>query len=599
MKQKYINYRLLTILSAIVLLLSACNDNKENTEYVKNSDTINFESIAVTNVTEARRIADQTIRKAESTENDSLFLKGYYYRTLLDINTGLTDRVIKDSEQALEYSEKLHEEYYKHKLFTMLGKYYVLQNEYTVALNYYLKARDYFDKNSDSANLSVTYNGLGILYFEMGDFDNCIINFNKAFDIYNKTGDKRGVGIFYGNMGNVYMIKEDFLKAKDYQEKSLATFTTLKDTVNIVSIMINISNIESNLKNYDSSFKILDEALILSETIKNQRLKERILHNYGLVYSETNKLSKAKVYLKEQIELTKKINFPRGELDGLLRLADIAKIENKYKEYADYTSDYYKLKDSVYGSEVKQKIEELKWANEFEKSELEKNLLKSKYDIEKERSNYLTFSIILTVFLSLLIIGFVWLFYRNNKKNLRISEFENEKLQESILREQISHEKEKAENELLKLKSDQQELALDTKNREITSISLQLIAKNKLMSEISDILESSKKSKSNIEADLKSILFQNQNQEKDWEQFREVFEKIHPGFFEKIKSLFPQLSTTDIRICAYVKIRMSLNEVASLLNISLQSLHTSRYRIRKKLNLTSEQNLDDFIFQIQ
>ena len=248
---------------------------------------------------------------------------------------------------------------------------------------------------------------------------------------------------------------------------------------------------------------------------------------------------------------------------------------------------------------MKQKIEELKWANEFEKSELEKSLLKSKYDVEKERSNYLIFSVILTVFVSMLIIGIVWLFYRNNKKGLQISKFENEMLQEKIEREHINFEKEKAENELLKLKSSQQELELDSKNREVTSISLQLIAKNKLMSEISGVLESSKKSKSNIEADLKSILFQNQNQEKDWEQFRDVFEKIHPGFFEKIKSEYPQLSTTDIRICAYVKIRMSLNEVSSLLNISLQSLHTSRYRIRKKLNLSPEQNLDDFIFKIQ
>lgn len=594
MKQKH-NYHFLTVLFIIGLLLNACSDNSTKDKYVGNNDTVNFESISSTNVVEARRITDETLRKAESTENDSLFLRGYYYRTLLDVNTGQTDRVIKDSERALEYSEKLNDEYFKHKIFTMLGKYYVQQNEYTIALDYYLKARDYFDKNHDAANLSVAYNGLGILYFEMGDFDNCIINLNKAFEIYNKKGDKRGMGIFYANMGNVYMIKEDFVRAKEYQEKSLLTFKSLKDTVSIVSCMINISNIETNLRNYDSSLKILDEAMALSETIKNKRLKERILLNYAFTYSETNELAKAKTYLNEQIELTKNISFPRGELDALSKLAEIAKAENKYKEYADYTGQYYKLKDSVYGYEVKQKIEELKWANEFEKSELEKNLLKSKYDIEKERSNYLTFSIILTAFISLLIIGFVWLFYRNNKKSLQISEFENEKLHEGILREQINTEKEKAENELLKLKSGQQELELDLKNREITSISLQLIAKNKLMSEISQILENSKKSKTNIEADLKSILFQNQNQEKDWEQFREVFEKIHPGFFEKIKLEFPQLSTTDMRICAYIKIRMSLNEVASLLNISLQSLHTSRYRIRKKLNLASDQNLDDFI----
>ena len=187
------------------------------------------------------------------------------------------------------------------------------------------------------------------------------------------------------------------------------------------------------------------------------------------------------------------------------------------------------------------------------------------------------------------------MFYNGNKKTLKISKFENEKLQEGIMREQINNEKEKAENELLKLKSQQQELELDLKNREITSISVQLIAKNKLMIEIADLLERSKKSKADIESDLKSILYQNQNQEKDWEQFREVFERVHPDFFEKIKTAYPQLSNTDIRICAYIKIGMSLHEVSNLLKITMQRLHTSRYRIRKKLNLDSEQNLDDFV----
>ena len=576
-------------------LITACSEKKNEIDYNSNKDDINFESIATTNVTEAKKIVNQVITKAKTTQNDTLFLKGYYYRTLLDVNTGAKEKVLKDSEFALSYSDKLADEHYRHKLFIILGKYYVLQNEYTEAINYYLKARDYFEEKNDPVNLPVTYNGLGILYFEMGDFENSISNFNKSFDIYKISGDNRGMAVFYGNMGNVYMIKEDFVKAKKYQEQCLESFTNLKDTVNVVSTMINLSNIESSLKNFDSSLTMLNEALVLSEKINNIRLKERIFLNYGIVYSETNELTKAKNYLEDQIQLTKSLNFPRGKLDALQQLAAIAKAENKYKEYADYTSSYYKLKDSVYGSEIKQKIEELKWTNEFEKSELEKNLLRSKYDIEKERGNYLTFSIVFTVLISLLIIGIVWLFYNGNKKTLKISKFENEKLQEGIMREQINNEKEKAENELLKLKSQQQELELDLKNREITSISVQLIAKNKLMIEIADLLERSKKSKADIESDLKSILYQNQNQEKDWEQFREVFERVHPDFFEKIKTAYPQLSNTDIRICAYIKIGMSLHEVSNLLNITMQSLHTSRYRIRKKLNLDSEQNLDDFV----
>ncbi|WP_162926913.1 tetratricopeptide repeat protein [Flavobacterium psychrotrophum] len=561
-------------------------------------DSIDFDSVITIDVNEAKRITDAVLNDAERTNNDSVFLKGYYYRTLLDVNSGLTDRVIIDSKRALDYSALLHENYYKHKLYTVLGKFYVQQNDFTKALNYYLKAKDYFEAEADLKNLAVCYNGLGILYFEMGDFQNCIANFNKTFDIYNKTGNTRGKGIFYANMGNVYNIQNDYSKAKTYQYKALSTFSSLKDTVSTVSCMINISNIDSNLKNFDSSFQMLNNALKLAEQINNERLKERILFNIALIYDGKKDFVNARKYLEQDLELSRSINYASGELDVTQKLSEIAKKEGNLKEYAELTQSFYKLKDSIYGSEVKQKIEELKWANEFEKSELEKNLLRSKYEVEKERGNYLTVSIVLTAIASILGLGFIWLLYRNNKKNLQISNFENDKLHQKVVREHINLEREQAENEILKLKSSKQEVELESKNREITSMSIQLIAKNKLMSEISDALDNSKKSKSNIEADLKSILFQNQNQEKDWEQFKEIFVKIHPRFFDKIALNYPQLSATDIRICAYIRIRMSPNAVAGLLNISLQSLHTSRYRIRKKLNLEADQNLDDFIISI-
>lgn len=561
-------------------------------------DTIDFDSVITIDLNEAKRITDAVLTDAERTNDDLAFLKGYYYRTLLDVNSGLTDRVKIDSKRALDYSAILHENYYKHKLFTVLGKFYVQQNDFTKALNYYLKARDYFDTKRDFKNLATSYNGLGILYFEMGDYENCIANFNNAFDIYNKTGDIRGKGIFYANMGNVYNIKNDYKKAKIYQYKALNTFSSLKDTVSTVSCMINISNIDSNLKNFDSSFSMLNDAFKLAEQIHNARLKERILFNIALIYDGKKDFVNARKYLEQDLLLSRSINYASGELDVIQKLSEIAKKESNYKEYAELTQSFYKLKDSIYGSEVKQKIEELKWANEFEKTELEKNLLRSMYEVEKERGNYLTVSVILTAIAALLGLGFVWLLYRNNRKTLQISKFENERLHEKVVIEHINLEREQAENEILKLKSSKQELELESKNREITSMSIQLIAKNKLMSEISDALDNSKKSKSSIEADLKSILFQNQNQEKDWEQFKEIFVKIHPRFFEKIAISYPQLSATDVRICAYIRIRMSPNAVAGLLNISLQSLHTSRYRIRKKLNLEADQNLDDFIIGI-
>ena len=587
------------VLAMILLLTLSCDSDKTVNVSSVSRESNTFDSLARINPKEARKIADEVLQRAELTDNDSLYLKGYYYKTIININSGLSDRALKDSEKALKYSAKLGEEYYKHKIFTILGKFYVQNNEYTVALNYYLKARDYFQAKNDLTNLAVSYNGLGILYFEMDDFENSINNFNKAHEIYKKSGDKRGMGVFYANLGSVYSTKNDFKTAKFYQQKSLSIFNSLNDTVNIVSCMINVSHNDIQLKNYDSSFKMLGEALQLSEKIKNDRLKERVLHNIGLNYLAKKDLKNAHYYFTQELLISDQMNFAGGQLGALEQLSHVTKLQGRYADYALLTERYYKLKDSVFGSEVKQKIEELKWANEFEKSSLEKNLLRGRYEVEREKSSLLLILSIMIGVVSVLVLGIVWLSFRNNRKSLKLSEIENERLQEKIDFEHLNFEKEKAEKEILKLKSTHQELELETKNREITSISLQLLGKNNLMTEISEVLDKNTKTPNKIETDLRSILFHNQNQKKDWEKFREVFEKVHPGFFTEIKSRYTSLTVTDIRICAYIRIRMSLNEVASLLNISLQSLHTSRYRIRKKLNLDSQQSLDDFICEIE
>ncbi|MEL1244940.1 tetratricopeptide repeat protein [Flavobacterium sp. DGU11] len=598
MKQEWSTLQYTVIFLILSTLFIGCNQDKGNKISFASKESSKFDSLARINPQEARRITDEVLQRAELTDNDSLFLQGYYYKTIINVNSGLSDKVREDSEKALKYSDKIGEENYKHKIYTVLGKFYVQNNEYTVALDYYLKARDYFQSQNDMINLAVSYNGLGILYFEMGDYDNSVINFNKAYTIYTKVGNKRGIGVFYANLGSVFSTKSDFKRANFYQKKSLDIFNSLNDTVSIASCMINISNNDRELKNYDSSFKMLDEALRLSEKINNDRLKERVLHNLGLNYLAKRDLKNAHYYFNEELSLSDKMKFAGGRLGALEQLSYVTKLQGRYADHALMTERYYKLKDSVFGSEVKQKIEELKWANEFEKSSLEKKLLLSKYQIEREKSSLLLIVSVMIGIVSVLVLGIVWLFFRNNKKSLKLSEIENERLQEKIDFEHLNFEKEKAEKEILKLRSVHQDLELETKNREITSISLQLLGKNNLMAEIAEILDKNSKTPNKIESDLRSILFHNQNQKKDWEKFREVFEKVHPGFFTEIKSRFSSLTATDIRICAYIRIRMSLNEVASLLNISLQSLHTSRYRIRKKLNLDTQQSLDDFICEI-
>jgi DNA-binding CsgD family transcriptional regulator len=57
------------------------------------------------------------------------------------------------------------------------------------------------------------------------------------------------------------------------------------------------------------------------------------------------------------------------------------------------------------------------------------------------------------------------------------------------------------------------------------------------------------------------------------------------------------LTANDLRLCAYLRLNLSSKEIAPLLNISVRS-EIKRYRLRKKMELTHEQGLVEYILAI-
>jgi DNA-binding CsgD family transcriptional regulator len=97
------------------------------------------------------------------------------------------------------------------------------------------------------------------------------------------------------------------------------------------------------------------------------------------------------------------------------------------------------------------------------------------------------------------------------------------------------------------------------------------------------------------DTDLTRIVNKGFNQDKEWDDFNLHFESINKNFYTKIRESFPGISPNDLKICALIKLNLSTKEMASILNISPDSVKTARYRLRKKLNLNTEDNLTGFI----
>jgi len=86
--------------------------------------------------------------------------------------------------------------------------------------------------------------------------------------------------------------------------------------------------------------------------------------------------------------------------------------------------------------------------------------------------------------------------------------------------------------------------------------------------------------------------------ENDWTLFLIKFEQKHANYFRIMKERYPDLTTSDLRLSACLKMNLCTKEIASLTNLTVRAVENGRYRLRKKLGLTSAQNLNEFLLHI-
>lgn len=159
------------------------------------------------------------------------------------------------------------------------------------------------------------------------------------------------------------------------------------------------------------------------------------------------------------------------------------------------------------------------------------------------------------------------------------------------------------ETKRLKALAGELQNTIEQKNAELLTQTSFIIQKNELIFKIKSVIDDFyTKNKNNASTlfyqKINSLLNNNMDTDDDWKLFLIKFEEKHTGFFKKMKLLYPQLTTGDLRLCACLKLNLETKEIASLMNLSIKAVENNRYRLRKKLNLQSSQNLNDFLLSI-
>jgi hypothetical protein len=83
--------------------------------------------------------------------------------------------------------------------------------------------------------------------------------------------------------------------------------------------------------------------------------------------------------------------------------------------------------------------------------------------------------------------------------------------------------------------------------------------------------------------------------EDDWKKFRQLFEKVYPGFFIHLKERIPDLSATDTRLLALIKLKLPSKDMAFHAGSELRRGEKSKTTPSQKINLADEEDLEDIV----
>jgi DNA-binding CsgD family transcriptional regulator len=150
--------------------------------------------------------------------------------------------------------------------------------------------------------------------------------------------------------------------------------------------------------------------------------------------------------------------------------------------------------------------------------------------------------------------------------------------------------------------SKQQDLDKELKFRqsEMVTMAMSIIQKNEFLNELKKEIVQSKTAVKDPEHrlafnKLSLMITQNLSIDRDREKFQMFINQQHSNFLHRLSESFPGITENEKRLAALLRLNLSSKEIASILNISPKSVEMNRYRLRKKLQVSSKVNLSEFI----
>lgn len=501
---------------------------------------------------------------------------------------------------------------------------YTLSVDYKESLQYAQQAVSFAMEAKSHLQLMKGYKAVASVFFYMGVYDKAISFFElcaKEAALSNEKFEELNCQI---NMALIYSALRQYQRAIAIFENGQPRLETAYKkagkeipVADLISIKLNLAYNYEALKEYVKVYPLADSGILLAKQNPDQRsILAKLLQLKAKSLLSEQKASQATLLLKEAETILMELN----DQPSLIMLKslwgksfeisnDVVAALGAYKAGYNGAVAVSSLSMKQYYAEELYKVYQskgladsaIKYLNLFNAYQKEANADKAKEDllrkelleeftkreaalIKEQALQKNTFTYLIAVSSVLLLILGVGLFFFRNK-------YKQSSLQKLKL---------KLEAERLMLEQQRLQAQLLHQEKQLADFEYKL-SKNALLEELVNELQqfgATEPGKPDPSSSKSEVLNVNQ-QGKIWDEFEIRFLKSHAGFYDRLLSAHPDLTTNERRLCSFLRLDMTTKEISVITGQTVRAVEIARTRLRKKLNMTqADKSLFDYLSTI-
>ena len=491
--------------------------------------------------------------------------------------------------------------------------------DYTASDSCFLAALNTANKLNDSSLMANIKINLGILYCEQEKLEEGIMLFGEAMDYFEQTGNRKAVSDAALNIGVVMKMAGEYERALSYILRSTAIEEQSQTKSRLVSRYYNLADLYLAMNDREKAYDYIRKTLIVAEEIASRpfigecnfllgkyymaekdygQAKDYFLLAlnemekngdqsliaqtnlwYAKALAELNACRETILYAERAFREAAALHLLSVQRDAARLLADCYRKTRQPEKALAWFETFHNASDSISYFEQQKEIKRIEARYNYEKKEHENELLRNKASLQEQRLRNRTitlFALFLAIVLSIVVI---------------ILLVNRIKYTKALHREQ----------QLLSLqKLEDLTKELEGKERELTTKMMFLNQKNELIERIIRQLQGLQGDPEVNYQEINSLVseLRSDTTQSSWKEFETQFVQVHPGFYKRLYEKFPQLTSHEQRICAFLRINLNTKEIAAITGRSAKSIEVTRSRIRKKLGLSRKDNLSSFLASI-